>query len=69
MYIKRALLSKLSTIRVAYIKHCPGHKGFDGKLREWCIVSHDTGKILQSYSSKSEAEKALKRMRYFKHKG
>lgn len=62
MFWKEAVLK-----RTAYIKHIPGHKGSDGKLRPWCVMSHKTNKILQCYPTKAEAEEALKRMQMFKH--
>lgn len=52
-------------IKVSYIRKVPGHKGSDGKLREWCIFSHKTNKLLQSYFTKEEAKKALQRMHTF----
>lgn len=52
-----------------YIKRVPGHIGSDGKKREWCIFSHDTHELLQCYPTKVEAEKALERMKSYKHKG
>jgi len=55
-----------SIVKEGYIKHCPGHKGSDGKLREWCIYSHETSKRLQCYPTKAEAEKGLQRMHIFK---
>ena len=40
----------------------PGHKNSEGEKAEWVIVSHDTGKILSSHKSKSEAESHLQDM-------
>jgi hypothetical protein len=58
-----------SFVVVSFIVHLPGHKGSDGKEKPWVIKSHTTKKILGSYGSRAEAEKALKRMHYFKHQG
>ena len=44
-----------------------GHKNSKGEKAEWCIVSHETGKILSSHKSKSAAESHLTDMRKFKH--
>lgn len=44
-----------------------GHKNSKGEKAEWCIVSHDTGKILSSHKSKAAAESHLTDMRKFKH--
>lgn len=51
----------------AYIVHQPGHRGSDGKLRPWVIKSHETGKLLGSYTSHPAAEQALRAMQYYKH--
>ena len=58
-----------SFILLSFIVHMPGHKDSKGKEKPWVIKSHKNKNILGSYGSRSEAEKALKRMRYFKHKG
>ena len=47
--------------------HKKGHKNSKGEKAEWCIVSHDTGKILSSHKSKAAAESHLTDMRKFKH--
>lgn len=49
------------------VVHKNGHKNSKGEKAEWCIVSHETGKILSSHKSKSAAEKHLADMRKFKH--
>jgi hypothetical protein len=56
-------------IKEAYVQYTPGHKNSKGEPAPWTIRDHETGEILQSYKTKEEAEKALKRMKYFKHKG
>lgn len=56
-------------IKEAYIQYTPGHKNSKGEPAPWTIRDHETGEILQSYKTKEEAERALKRMKYFKHKG
>jgi hypothetical protein len=58
-----------SLAKIAYIQHVPGHVGSDGTTREWTVKDHKTNKIIQSYKTKEEAEKALKRMQYFKNAG
>jgi len=60
---------KSSFFTVSFIVYMPGHKDSKGNSKPWVIRSHKNNKILGSYSSKEEAKKALKRMRYFKHKG
>jgi hypothetical protein len=55
-------------IKEAYVQYTPGHKNSKGEPAPWTIRDHETGEILQSYKTKEEAEKALKRMKYFKHK-
>jgi len=54
-------------IKVGYVKNCPGHKNSKGENAEWCIVSHETGKILSSHTSKEKAESHLQDMHT--HKG
>ena len=49
------------------VVHKKGHKNSKGEKAEWCIVSHETGKILSSHKSKSAAEKHLGDMHKFKH--
>ncbi|MBQ3253380.1 MAG: hypothetical protein IJA65_02400 [Acholeplasmatales bacterium] len=44
-----------------------GHKNSKGEKAEWCIVSHETGKILSSHKSKAAAEINLTYMSKFKH--
>lgn len=48
--------------KVAYVKHCPGHKNSKGELAEWCIYSHETGKIISSEKSSEAAHKQLQNM-------
>lgn len=49
------------------VVHKKGHKNSKGESAEWCIVSHETGKILSSHKSKSAAKKHLSDMHKFKH--
>ena len=49
------------------VVHKKGHKNSKGEKAEWCIVSHETGKILSSHKSKAAAESHLTDMRKFKH--
>ena len=49
------------------VVHKKGHKNSKGEKAEWCIVSHDTGKILRSHKSKAAAESHLTDMRKCKH--
>ena len=49
------------------VVHKKGHKNSKGEKAEWCIVSHDTGKIISSHKSKAAAESHLTDMRKFKH--
>ena len=51
-----------------FIKHVPGHKNSKGEKAPWCIVSHETNKILSSHKTKKEAEEHLKHMKMFKNK-
>jgi hypothetical protein len=55
--LKHALFSK-----TAYVKRCPGHRNSKGELAEWCIYSHETGKILSSHTSEDAAKKHLQDM-------
>jgi len=67
-FVADMLFEKLSSLIVeSVIRHVPGNKGSDGKLREWCIFSHKTGKKLACYPTKKEAKEGLKRMKMFKH--
>jgi len=54
-------------LKVAYVKHIPGHKNSKGEPAPWCVVSHKTGKIISSHKTKEEAEKHLKQIQMFKH--
>ena len=49
------------------VRYRKGHKNSKGEKAEWCIVSHETGKVLSSHKSKSAAEKHLGDMHKFKH--
>jgi hypothetical protein len=54
---------KISSLKkVAYVKHCPGHKNSKGELAEWCIYSHETGKIISSEKTEGAAHKQLQNM-------
>ena len=44
-----------------------GHKNSKGEDAPWTIVSHETGKILSSHTSKEKAEEHLRQMEYYKH--
>lgn len=44
-----------------------GHKNSKGESAPWTIVSHETGKILSSHTSKKKAEEHLRQMEYYKH--
>ncbi len=59
---------EFSLDKIAYIVYIKGHRNSKGELAPWVIKSHETGKIISSHKSKREAEKHLKRMRFFKHK-
>jgi len=54
--------AKAAAKKVAYVKHCPGHKNSKGESAEWCIYSHETGKIISSEKSESAAKKQLQNM-------
>jgi hypothetical protein len=54
--------SKEAAKKVAYVKHCPGHKNSKGESAEWCIYSHETGKIISSEKSEGAAKKQLQNM-------
>jgi len=56
-------LAKMGSFRKrSYVEHCPGHKNSQGELAEWCIKSHETGKILSSHKSEGAAKKHLQDM-------
>ena len=48
--------------KVSYVCHVPGHHNSKGELAEWCVKSHETGKILTSYGSEEAAKKGLQNM-------
>lgn len=48
--------------KVAYVAHCPGHKNSKGELAEWCVKSHETGKIISSHGTEAAAKKHLQDM-------
>ena len=51
---------------VEYVKHIPNHKNSKGEGAPWCVISHETGKIISSHKTKGEAEKHLQQMHIFK---
>ena len=60
--------AKKSTItKVSFVVHVPGHKNSKGEAAPWCIKSHETGKILSSHKTKSEAKKHLQDMHIHKN--
>lgn len=48
--------------KVSYVCHVPGHHNSKGELAEWCIKSHETGKIISSHTTKEKAKKHLQDM-------
>ena len=54
-------------IKVAYIQEIKNHKDSSGNTAPFVIKDHDTGKILSSHKTRSEAEQHLKQMHQFKH--
>jgi hypothetical protein len=54
-------------IRVSFIKYQKNHKNSAGKSAPYTIISHETGKVLSSHATKSEAEKHLQQMHIHKH--
>ena len=56
------------TMVVEYVKHIDGHENSKGEKAPWCVVSHETNKILSSHKTKKEAEEHLKHMKMFKNK-
>lgn len=53
--------------KVSYVQHVPGHHNSKNELAEWVVKSHETGKILSSHKSKSEAEAHLGQMEMHKY--
>jgi hypothetical protein len=49
-------------IKKAFVAHVKGNKDSKGHLAEWVVKSHETGKILASFSNESEAKKHLQDM-------
>ena len=58
---------RTSSRKVSFVVHCPGHRNSKGELAEWCIRSHKTKKILESFGSEEAAKSGLKNME--SHKG
>jgi hypothetical protein len=52
---------------VAYVKKCPGHQDSKGNSAPWCVIDHNTDKILSSHASKTKAEEHLHQMQVQKH--
>lgn len=52
----------VSRKKESYVKNCPGHKNSKGEAAPWCIISHDSGKILSSHKTEEEAKEHLKDM-------
>jgi hypothetical protein len=63
--LKQAIIESLV---LEFIKHVPGHKNSNDEDAPWCIVSHETGKVISSHKTKKEAEEHLKHMHMFKNK-
>lgn len=66
--MKDTTILQVLEILVEYVRYRRGHKNSKGESAPWVIISHSTGKILSSHSSKAEAKKHLREMEYFKHK-
>lgn len=49
------------------IRKIEGHKNSKGEDAQWCIVSHENGRVISSHKSKEDAEKHLKDIQMFKH--
>lgn len=49
------------------VEYKEGHKNSKGEDAPWCIVSHETGKVISSHKSRSSAESHLKDIQKFKH--
>ena len=56
---------KVSQILTAYIKEEPGHKNSQGEVAPFVIKSHDTGKDLASFKTRTEAKEHLRDMHIF----
>ncbi len=56
-----------SMMKVAYVARCPGHRNSKGELAEWCIKSHETGKIISSHKTEAAAKKHLQDMHIHKN--
>jgi hypothetical protein len=54
-------------VKESYVVNVPGHKNSDGESAPWVIKSHETGKILSSHKTESEAKSHLQDMHA--HKG
>lgn len=39
--------------RITMVVYKKGHKNSKGEKAEWCIVSHETGKILSSWNERN----------------
>jgi hypothetical protein len=59
------LTSRTGATKLSFIKKIPGHKNSEGEEAPWCILKHETGKILRSYKTKAEAKNGLKLMHIF----
>jgi len=53
----------------AFVKKCPGNKNSKGESAEWCIVDHNTGKILSSHKTEEAAKSHRRDMEIHKKKG
>ncbi|HRZ18950.1 MAG TPA: hypothetical protein P5136_02745 [Methanofastidiosum sp.] len=54
-------------VKESYVVNVPGHKNSKGESAPWVIKSHETGKILSSHKTESEAKSHLQDMHA--HKG
>lgn len=64
---RKWIADKQAMKKISYVSKCRGHRDSDGELAEWCVKSHDTGKILSSHKTKAEAAAHLKQMHIFKN--
>jgi len=59
---RAAITRKAAISKVAFVEHCPGHKNSKGESAEWCVKSHETGKILSSHGTEAAAKSHLQDM-------
>lgn len=64
--IRKLAYLKFLKSKYSYVKYVEGHKNSQGEKAPWCVLEHDTGKILSSFKTEEEATSQLRNMHIHK---